>query len=50
MLSLEKCKKILQAEGKDYTDEKVKALQEALYAWASIVTDFKAIENEKPEE
>lgn len=49
MLSLEKCKKILQAEGKEYTDEKVKAFREALYAWASIITDFKAIEDEKLE-
>jgi hypothetical protein len=50
MLKLEKCKKILQAGGRKYTDEEVKKLREELYRMASIVNDTKAIENGKLEE
>jgi hypothetical protein len=46
MLKLEKCKKILQAGGKKYSDEDVKKLREELYRLASIVTDVRATENE----
>ncbi|WP_198283122.1 hypothetical protein [Aquimarina agarilytica] len=49
MLKLEKCKKILQAGGKKYTDDEVKKLREELYRMASIVNDIKAIDNEKLE-
>jgi hypothetical protein len=47
MLKLEKCKKILQAGGKEYSDEDVKKLRDELYRMASIVNDVKAIKNEK---
>lgn len=46
MLKLEKCKKILQAEGKKYSEEDVKKIREELYRWASIVTDVKSNKNE----
>ncbi|MCI2230236.1 hypothetical protein MC378_13745 [Polaribacter sp. MSW13] len=50
MLKLEKCKKILQAGGKKYSDEDVKKLRDELYRMASIVNDVKAIEDGKLEE
>lgn len=49
MLKLEKCKTILQAGGKKYTDEEVKKLREELYRMASIVNDTKAIRDENTE-
>ncbi len=48
MLKLEKCKKILQAGGKKYSDEDVKKLREELYRLANIVSDVNAMNNEKP--
>lgn len=47
MLTLEKCKKILQAGGSKYSEEEVKKLREELYRLASIITDVKAKENEQ---
>ncbi|TYQ00224.1 hypothetical protein C7447_101834 [Tenacibaculum adriaticum] len=50
MLTLEKCRRILEAGGKKYSDENVKKLREKLYSLAGVVTDVKALENEKLEE
>lgn len=49
MLKLEKCKKILQAGGKKYTDEEVKKLREELYRLESIVNDVKAMKDDRLE-
>lgn len=49
MLKLEKCKKILQAEGKKYSEEDVKKIREELYKLANIVTDIKVLDNERLE-
>jgi len=47
MLKLEKCKKILQAGGKKYSDNEIKKIRDELYRVASIVNDTKVIEDEK---
>jgi len=48
MLKLEKCKRILQAGGKKYSDEEVNKIRTELYRLAQIVNDTKIIEDEKP--
>jgi hypothetical protein len=49
MLNIEKCKKLLQQDGKTYTDEQVKQIREALYKMANLeyhlLTDFKKLKN-----
>lgn len=47
MLKLEKCKKILQAGGKKYSDDQVKKIREELYNMATIVDDTKTIRDAK---
>lgn len=49
MLKLEKCKKILQAGGKKYSDDEVKKITEQLYKMATIVNDVKTMQDEKLE-
>ena len=39
MLTVEKCKKILQENGEDYTEEEVEKIREFLYKAAKIVND-----------
>ena len=36
MLNLEKCKKILQEDGKTYTDEEIKQIRHQLYKLANL--------------
>jgi len=36
MLSIEKCKKILQENGANYTDEQVKQLRQVIYKMANL--------------
>jgi len=36
MLSIERCKKLLQQDGKNYTDEQVKQIKDALYKMANL--------------
>lgn len=49
MLKLEKCKKILQAGGKKYSDDEVKKIRELLYKMKTIVDDVKTMQDEKLE-
>jgi hypothetical protein len=45
MLSIEKCKKVLQEKGKKYTDEEVKAIRELLYKLGRI--DYQCYKEQK---
>jgi hypothetical protein len=47
MLTLENCKKTLQADGKKYSEEQIKLIRSELYKLAQIVNDTKLIDNEK---
>lgn len=51
MLNLEKCKKVLQQNGKNYTDEEVKQIRDLLYKMGNLdylmFNHLKTIQDEK---
>jgi hypothetical protein len=47
MITFDKTKRILQAGGKIYSDERINQIRDGLYKFASIVDDVKMIEDEK---
>lgn len=46
MITLQKCEKILNANGKKYSQEEVKKIRAELYRLASVVNDVKKLEDE----
>jgi hypothetical protein len=46
MLSIEKCKEILNRKGKKYTNEEVIIIRESLYLMADIIHDLRRKPNE----
>lgn len=50
MLTVENCRKILQDNGEDYTDEEVEKVRDFLYKMAKIVVESTPKENSKDDE
>ena len=47
MLSIEKCKKVLNKKGEKYTTEQTKEIRKILYVISEIIYDEKDIKDEK---
>lgn len=47
MITIDKCKRILQAGGKEYSTEKVQQIRDLLIPLAQIVNDTKLMNDEK---
>lgn len=46
MITLQKCEKILNINGKKYSEEEVKKIRAELYRLASVIDDVKKLEDE----
>lgn len=47
MLSIEKCKEVLNKKGKKYTTEEAMSIRESLYQMAEIINNLKKVSDEK---
>ena len=45
MLTVEKCKKILQENGEEYSDEEIEKIRQFMYKMARILVETKSKEN-----